>query len=41
MYEKVTLEILQSLQALGLQRYLAKLFSCEFYEISKNTSFTE
>ena len=41
MYEKVFLEILQNLQVLGLQLYLAQVFSCEFYEISKNTFFTE
>ena len=41
MYKKVTLEILQHLQALGLQLYLAQLPSCQFYQISKNTSFTE
>ena len=41
MYKKVTLEILQHLQALGLQLYLAQLPSSQFYQISKNTSFTE
>ena len=41
MYEKVILEILQHLQALGPQLYLAQLPSCQFYQISKNTSFTE
>ena len=41
MYEKVFLEILQNVLALGLQLYLAQVFSCEFYKISKNTFFTE
>ena len=41
MFEKVLFEILQNLLALGLQIYLAQVFSCEFYEISKNSFFTE
>ena len=41
MFEKVLFEILQNLQALDLQLYLAQVFSCEFYKISKNTFFTE
>ena len=41
MYEKVFLESLQDLQALGLKLCLTQMFSCEFYEISKTTPFTE
>ena len=41
MYQKVLLDISLNLQALGLQLCLAQVFSCEFYEISKNILFTE
>ena len=41
MYQKVFLEVSQNLKAWGLQLYLAQVFSCQFYEISKNTYFTK
>ena len=41
MYQKLLLETLQNLQTLGLQLYLAQVFSCKFYEITKNIFFTE
>ena len=41
MYEKAFLEISENLQTLGLQLYLGQVHSCELYEISKSTFFTE